>query len=362
MAAIKDAFSPALVAALAGELERAWPGLDAPALVADASDGLEVLELKARMLHVTAALDRHLPADLDELEGVVRGALRSPGFDGWMTVPVGYLVAERGIDAPDVALPLLAALTGRFSSEWSVRPFIARHPEEAFAWFGRWTADPDEHVRRLASEGCRPRLPWATRVPALIRDPAPVLGVLDRLVDDPSEYVRRSVANNLNDISKDHPGLALETAARWRGAGGAGAAWVVRHGLRTLATAGDAAALGLLGYDASAPVALEGMAVSPSAPSIGERALITARLRTDAPTPVVVHYLVHHAGANGMRGPRPFLMARRTLEAGEEVELRRRHTFAQRSVRRLYPGRHRVEIQVNGRVLGGVDVELREPT
>lgn len=361
MAAIKDVFSPALVAALAGELSRAWPELDAEAFAADAADGLAELELKGRMLHVTAALDRHLPADLDELVRVIRGALVSPEFDSWMTVPVTYLVAERGIDAPDVALPLLADMTGRFSSEWAVRPFIERDPATAFAWFRRWTGDPDPDVRRLASEGCRPRLPWAPRVGLLVADPAPVIAVLDRLVGDPSEYVRRSVANNLNDIAKDHPGLALDTAARWSAEDRPGAGWVVRRGLRTLATAGDARALAILGYDGAAEVALEELAVTPADPAIGTAALVRARLRAEADTPVVVHYLVHHAGASGMRAPRAFALARRTLAAGVPTEVTRRHTFAQRSVRRLYPGAHRVEIQVNGRVLGGVDITLRDP-
>ena len=360
MAAIKDAFSPALVAALADELRRAWPGFDGDAFTADAVDGLAELELKGRMLHLTGALDRHLPPGFADLEPVIRGALASPSFDGWMTVPVTYLIAERGIDVPDAALPLLADMTGRFTSEWAVRPFIARDPDTAFAWFRRWTARPDVNVRRLASEGCRPRLPWAPRTPILVEDPGPVVDILERLVDDPSEYVRRSVANNLNDIARDHPGLALEVAARWGARGDPRVAWVVRRGLRSLATAGDPTALGILGYDGAAPVALEGLVVTPADPAIGDAAEIAFLLRAERPTPVVIHYLVHHAGANGMRAPRAFAVGRRTLAAGAAEAFRRRHTFAQRSVRRLYPGPHRVEIQVNGRVLGGVDMELRE--
>jgi hypothetical protein len=135
---------------------------------------------------------------------------------------------------------------------------------------------------------------------------------------------------------------------------------VVRRGLRTLATAGDPAALALLGYDGAAAVALDDLTVAPADPAIGDAALIAVRLTAERDTPVVVHYLVHHAGANGMRAPRAFALARRTLTAGVPTEVTRRHTFAHRSVRRLYPGRHRVEIQVNGRVLGGVDITLRD--
>lgn len=361
MAAIKDVFSPGLVAALAAELHEAWPDLDVEAFREEACDGLADRELKARMLHLTAALDHHLPPGFADLEGVIRRALASASFDSWMTVPVTYLIAERGIEEPDRALPLLADMTGRFTSEWAVRPFIDRDPATAFGWLSRWTADPDEQVRRLASEGSRPRLPWAPRLARLIDDPTPVVDILDRLFADPSEYVRRSVANNLNDIAKDHPRLALQVAERWSATGDPRAAWVVRRGLRTLASAGDPEALRLLGYDEAAPVALEHLAVAPARLAIGGSVEITFALRAEAaPTPVVVHYLVHHAGARGVRAPRAFALARRTLTDDRSEAFRRRHTFAQRSVRRLYPGAHRVEIQVNGRVLGGVEVELIE--
>jgi len=360
MAAIKDVFSAPLVADLAAELETAWPAFDVAGFSDDALDGLDALELKARIAHITTALDRHLPPDFTDLEGVLRGALESPGFDGWMTVPVSDLIAVRGIGVPDRAMPLLADMTGRFSCEWAVRPFIARDPGTAVAWLTRWTGDPDAHVRRLASEGCRPRLPWATRLTALIDDPTPVIAVLDRLIGDPSEYVRRSVANNLNDITKDHPDLAKEVARRWSADGDPGTAWIVRRGLRSLASAGDPEALALLGYDEAAPVTLEHLVVSPSRIAVGESVEITFALRAQAPTPVVVQYLVHHAGARGARAPRAFALARRTLGDRDPIAFRRRHAFAERSIRRLYPGPHRVEIQVNGRVLGGVDVELLE--
>jgi 3-methyladenine DNA glycosylase AlkC len=155
-----------------------------------------------------------------------------------MTLPCGYHVAAHGIDTPDRALPTLAALSPRFSSEWPTRSFIERHPDTTFEYLHRWAGDPDEHIRRLVSEGTRPRLPWAPLLRGLIADPTPSVALLDRLHDDPSEYVRRSVANHLNDISRDHPDLAVTMARRWAATGSDRTAWVIRHGVRTVTKLG----------------------------------------------------------------------------------------------------------------------------
>jgi 3-methyladenine DNA glycosylase AlkC len=179
----------------------------------------------------------------------------------------GGLVARAGIDRPEVTLPLLAGLTPRWSSEGAVRPFIQRHPDLTYEHLHRWVADRDEHVRRLVSEGTRPRLPWASQLRQLMADPTPNIELLDRL-DDPSEYVRRSVANHLNVISKDHPDLAVDLARRWLPRGD-GAAWAVRHGLRTLVKRGDPTALELLGVTPSASIRLTALAANPDRAPVG---------------------------------------------------------------------------------------------
>ncbi len=362
MADFKDEISPAAVRALADELAAAWPGFPAAAFVADSCAGLEELELMARVRHVARALGRHLPADFAVAAGVLDAALASPAFTSWITLPCGFFVAQCGIEQPDVALPLLARLSPRFSSEGPVRPFIERYPDLTMTYLREWARDPDDHVRRLASETCRPRLPWSPRLEQFVRDPAPVIDLLDLLRDDPSEYVRRSVANNLNDISKDHPALAVATARRWLDAGGEEAAEVARHGLRSLVKKGDADALALLGYDRAAAVTLESLHVEPSRVPIGGAVELTFALTAAAgPTPVVIDYLVHHAGARGRREGKVFKLTTRTLEAGKTARFRRRHVFREVTVRKLYPGAHRIEVQVNGTVLGGVEVELVEP-
>jgi 3-methyladenine DNA glycosylase AlkC len=355
----KDEFSPGLVAALATELHRAWPDFPVRRFTREAGTGLDPLALLQRVRHIATALAKALPAEFPAAAAVLEKATDSPSLTGWMTLPCGTFVAECGIDLPDVALPLLARLTPRFSSEGPVRPFIERHPDVTFAYLRRWVLDPDEHVRRLVSEGTRPRLPWAGRLRALIADPGPTIPLLDALVDDPSAYVRRSVANHLNDIAKDHPAVALDCARRWLATGSDRAARVVRHGLRTLVKRGDPAALALLGFDHGAAVSLEALAVTPARLPVGGEVTIAFTLSArDGPARTVVDYVVHYAGARGARRPKVFKLTTRTLRPDRPQSFVRRHRFREVSVRKIYPGTHRIEVQVNGRVLGGVDVEV----
>jgi len=364
MADFKDEISPQLIGALADELVRAWPEFPAAAFAGAAGEGLEGLELMARVHHVAAVLGRHLPGDFAAAAGVLDAALASPSFTSWMTLPCGFFATEYGSEQPELALPLLARLSPRFSSEGPVRPFIERYPDLTMGFVREWARDADDRVRRLASETTRPRLPWAPRLELFVRDPSPVIELLDVLRDDPSEYVRRSVANSLNDISKDHPELAVATARRWQDAGGDHVQDVVRHGLRTLVKKGDPDALAVLGYERSAPVRLQELVVTPPQVAIGGGVELSFTLVAEGrPTPVVVDYLVYHAGARGARAARAakvFKLTTRTLEPGKPQRIRRRHVFREVTVRRLYPGVQRIEVQVNGRVLGGADVELVE--
>lgn len=357
---LKDEFSPDLVRALAAELSGAWPDFPTNSFVRQCTTGLADLALLQRVHHIRAAMAKALPADFAAAARILDKAVDSSALTGWMTMPCGYFVAAEGLDHPDVALPLLARLTPRWSSEGPIRPFIERHPQLTFTYLRRWVDDADEHVRRLVSEGTRPRLPWAPQLRGLIADPSPAIALLDRLFADPSDYVRRSVANHLNDIAKDHPGLALETARRWQAGGDPRAAWVVRHGLRTLIKHGNPQALALLGFDHTETVRLEALTITPASIPVGGEALIEFTLSTnDAPVRAAIDYLVHYAGARGPRKPKVFKLTTRTIEPGRPQRIGRRHRFADVSIRTIHPGTHRIEIQVNGVILGGASVEIQ---
>ncbi len=359
MATFKDEIGADLVRRLAAELAAAWPAFPRQRFQRGITRELEPLGLLARVDVVADRLARTLPERFAAAAGVLWRALESPTFTGWMTLPCGTHVARRGIRHPDVALPLLAGLTPRWSSEGPIRPFIERHPEITYEHLRRWTTDDDEHVRRLVSEGTRPRLPWAPQLRGLIADPSPNLPLLEALVDDPSASVRRSVANHLNDISKDHPDLAVDLAGRWRHRGD-GTAWVIRHGLRTLVKRGDPNALDLLGVRPDADVRLRDLTVDRDRIRIGDTIALTFTLELAAgpPADAVIDYRVHYAGVRGAKAPKVFKLTRRHLESGEPVTLTRRHRFDHVSIRRIHPGTHTIDVQVNGRVLGSVSFDV----
>ncbi|HMO00384.1 MAG TPA: hypothetical protein PKD59_13305 [Miltoncostaeaceae bacterium] len=355
MGDLKHEISPALVRELARLMAGAWHGFPADRLVR-AGAGLEPLELMARNAHVAAALGACMPADFAEAADVMRRALAAPELDGWIALPCVTWVPEAGIDDPATALPLLAALTPRFSAEWAVRPFLVRHPEITWAHLDRWSRDPDEHVRRLVSEGTRPRLPWTSRLRLDADGTARAAALLGRLADDPSAYVRRSVGNHLNDISRDDPDRAVALARRWRG--GEHGDEVVRRGMRTLVAAGDPAALGVLGLDAE--IRLEAFDVSPARIPLGGTVDVAAAFAAPPGTAVVAHLLVHYRGP--ARPPKPFAFARGEVPAGGVLTVRRRHAFRTVSIRTVRPGPHRMVLQVNGRRLAEADVEVvRQP-
>jgi 3-methyladenine DNA glycosylase AlkC len=355
---LKNYISTELAEQLASELRSAWPAFDDERFAAGLGAELRPLELMDRAGLLANRLSELLPHEFGDAASVLWRALESDTFTGWMILPCTRYVSVAGITYPELALPLLAGLTPRLSSEFAVRPFIEHHADVAYAHFRRWASDPDEHVRRLVSEGTRPRLPWASRLRGLMADPSPNIELLDRLAGDPSEYVRRSVANHLNDISKDHPDLAVDIARRWMQQGHT---WVVRHGLRSLVKTGDRDALALLGVATDARIRLTDLRIEPGTVTIGDEITLEFVLELDdaAPVEAIVDYRVHYAGANGARRPRVFKLARRTLEPGMPETFNRRHALKPVSIRRIYPGRHTVDIWVNGKVLGSADADVR---
>jgi 3-methyladenine DNA glycosylase AlkC len=360
MPPFKDHVSPASVRRLGEVLAAGDHRFDARRFAEEASRGLDRLELKARVAQVAGVLARHLPDDFASAAGVVLRTVPTSDLTMWEAWPVTDWVAGAGIDTPAAALEVLAAITARASGEFAIRPFIGRCPDLTFETLLRWTAHPDEEVRRLVSEGSRPRLPWAPRVDLLDAEPRWAVPVLDLLLEDPSPYVRRSVANHLNDISKVDPDGALDVAGRWAADGGTHVPAVLRHGLRTLVKAGDPRALSLVGADAGARIEVRDFTVVTTTVHLGGelvwRCLLTAH--HTGPAVAVVDYVVHFAGARGVHRRKVFKLRTMRREPGRPVEVVRRHGVVPVTTRRYHPGRHRVEVQVNGRVLDGGDFDL----
>lgn len=361
----KNLINAGLVRACGQHLRRAWPGFDRRAFEARALPGLDGLEMKARAMHVADALEATLPGDFDRAAGIIEAALAPPATDdrlafattdaglaGWIGWPLGEFIARRGQAEPERALSALRELTQRFTSEFAVRPFLVRHFALTMHRLQDWSGDPSPHVRRWTSEGSRPRLPWGLQVKALVADPSPTLPLLRALQDDPSEYVRRSVANHLNDIARDHPGLVAGWLEQHLPGASPERQALLRHASRTLVKRGDPrtlAAWGLgQGFRGEAT-----LAVSPRRAAVGEAVALAVSLASssDRAQSLVVDYVVHHVRANGGSSPKVFKGWRLELGPGESRVLRKSHSLRPVTTRRYYPGRHRVELQVNGRVL-----------
>ncbi len=375
----KNLINRRTVADAGTHLARVWPEFDRARFEGLAGDGLEKLELKARALQIAAALATTLPTDFAHACDLVEIALAPPvpidadgepaeqsakeresGLSGIVIWSLGEFVAARGLHDVRRALACLHALTQRSTAEFAIRPFIQRTPDIVFRTLEKWVHDPSPHVRRLVSEGSRPRLPWGLRLQSLVTDPAPTLPLLRALQDDPSAYVRRSVANHLNDIAKDHADLV--------------AAWVrehlvdapptrvalLRHASRTLIKQGHPATLEAWGLGRS----LRGTAalsVSPPSVRIGQSIGLKLRLESTAPVPqpLVVDYAVHHVRANGTSSPRVFKGWKLTLAPGETRDLAKQHSLRPVTTRRLHPGLHRIDLLINGQVVAHHDFTLR---
>lgn len=337
-----------------------------PDALGKALAGLPGTSLSERALALRDALLADLPGGYREFAAVVTRALDDPAFTGWLIWPVSEAVAvlatSVGGDGTrfEDGLALLARLTGRLTGEFALRTFLDADLDRTLAVVACWTANPDEHVRRLASEGTRPRLPWARRVRTLLARPEATVGVLDALYRDPAEYVRRSVANHLNDLSRADPALVTGTARRWLAEPDAHTASVVRHGLRTLVKAGDPAALELLGFGVPTDVEVTGFGlVDPAVPVGGDlRFGFTLTNRGGEPITLAVDYVIHHRKANGTLAPKVFKLCTRTLAPGAGAVVTRTHSFRPISTRRYHPGGHALELQVNGSRRGRLDFTL----
>jgi len=363
---LKHKLDRPLLEQLAQRLQALEPGFPVGAFVEQTAAQLPALEFKARNWLIAAQLRAYLPGDyataLRLLLGLVQGC-RSQAIEDarlrLMALPV--FIERYGLQAPEVSLRAMPILTRTVSCEFALRPFLERYPQQTLAWLGHWLRDESEHVRRLVSEGTRPRLPWAAQLPAFIADPAPTLALLEQLKDDPSLYVRRSVANHLNDIGKDHPQLLVERMAIWRDDAPSGRLWLIRHALRSLLKQGDAGALAILGF-AAPRVSLQALELAPEL-EFGQalRFAFSLQSNSDKPQRLMVDYVLQLRKANGKLAPTVFKLKQLELPAGGRVRLEKAHVIRPVSSRRYYAGGQRLEIQVNGQRLGGRDFLLLMP-
>ena len=378
--AFKHLINAHTVAHAARHITSVWPGFDHRRFVTIATANLDGLAFKARAMQWADALEQCLPTEFDAAAGVIEAslapalamddkgepiglanALGDKGLSGWALWGTAEFVARRGMQDVPRALLCLHAITQRFTAEFAIRPFIARHPEQVYPVLTQWTQDPSAHVRRLVSEGARPRLPWGLRLQALVADPSPSWPLVRALQDDTSAYVRRSVANHLNDIAKDHPDQVAQWVTRHLQGASASRRALLKHASRSLVKQGHPPTLAAWGLGSG----FQGQAdfkLSSDHARIGESLTLQTMLRStsDQAQQLVIDYAVHHVRANGSTSPKVFKGWTLTLGPGEQRQLEKRHSLRPVTTRQLYPGHHRVGLHINGQEVASTVFDLSD--
>ena len=361
-------FNRESVELFASYMHAAYPRFNKVAYVREALDAFPTLELKERITYMAELLETHLPRDYERAIEVILKALPAPldpsktdnDFGSFIFAPIGEYIARNGNRKEHAALSLMALeeVTQRFSMEDAIRTFINEHPKETLAVLKKWSRHKHYHVRRLASEGTRPLLPWSKRITL---ESAKAIQLLDVLYMDKTRYVTRSVANHINDISKKEPALAIETLARWEKEGKqdqAEFAWMVRHSLRTLIKRGHKEAFVLLGHKSEPDVVVERFSVKRASQKIapGEVLTFSFGIRAQKDESIIADYSIDFVKANGKTKGKTFKIKKLHLKAGEAVTIEKNHKFVKDATTfTLYPGKHSITLLINGSPMGKKD-------
>lgn len=361
--ALKDSFDRRYVENVAAAGAAAWRGFDSSDFISAVMHDLSSLELKDRINLIADALRARLPEVFpDALEAVIAmaEAISAPTLadeaawgSGWAW-PMCSVVERHGIEHPGESLAAMEELTKAFSCEFAIRPFLDHHFEQTIEKCREWLTHSHPAVRRLPSEGTRPYLPWGTRVAALLDDPGIGISLITELRHDPNDVVRRSVANHLNDIAREHPDRVATIAAEWLTEPPTDAA-MVRHALRGLVKKGHPGAMSALGFTTEAAIDAARFTVEPAEVRLGDSITLAATIESSASANrdqrLVVDFVVHHVNARGDTSPKVFKWTTIDLPAGGTVQLEKRRLIKTASTRRYHRGVHRVELQVAGEVV-----------
>lgn len=358
---LKNYFGEEIPRRIAGMIAAVHPSFPIKPFLRDVARGYAALELMQRGKRIAECLQQHLPADYEQALRILLASIDVPlppsttggPISSFLYLPHVTFVARYGLEHFDISMQAQYLLTQRFTAEFSIRPFLERYPEQTLALLHTWTSDPSPHVRRLVSEGTRPRLPWASRLREFQRNPAPVLELLERLKDDPELYVRRSVANNLNDIGKDHPELLFATAQHWLQDASEERRWLVQHALRSSVKRGEAGALAALGFGKPALLEVQNPSLLPRRPAIGTAVSVVFTLHNPGKRlqRALVDFRIHFVKANGESRPKVFKLKEVELSPGASLTLGKKISLAVQTTRKPYPGRHQVDAVINGKVV-----------
>jgi 3-methyladenine DNA glycosylase AlkC len=359
--ALKEWFNAERYRWFASELSTLVPRFDKARFLELTLPGLPDRSLLQRLRRTSEAMRATLPQNYAKALAVLEKL--APRFEhNFVSLVLPDFVGLYGHDDFDRSMDALAFFTRFGSAEFAIREFLKRDLARTLAVMERWSRDENEHVRRLASEGCRPRLPWSFRLPALIADPSPVAPILENLRADPALYVRKSVANHLNDITKDHPDWTLATLRRWT-TKNPHTAWIARRALRTLIKAGHPEALALFGVKTNAAVRIENFLLARDRITLGERLTFSFEVVSTSAQPqrIVADYAIHYVKKSRELSRKVFKLAEFDLPARGRVSVKKSQLLQNFTTRVHYAGQHRLELLLNGRSLSETPFHLRLP-
>lgn len=359
---IKNMYNCESLHNLARDLQSACQSFQADAFLKEIMDeNWDSLELKDRINHIAVKLGKYLPQDYSEAISVIDKV--AANYGNWKTgfgffFPTFVEIYGQDESNWDISMGALERYTEYASAEFAVRVFIIKHEERMMAQMRAWSRHESEFVRRLSCEGCRPALPWAQALNSFKKDPGPILPILEQLKTDPSESVRRSVANNLNDISKTHPDLVAGIAKEWYGKN-KDTDWIVKHGCRTLLKKGNQDVLAIFGYHDDTPIEMNDFALAEEVVSIGREIYFSFTISSNSEAKVRLEYGIDYVKSNGKRNRKIFKISEVTLKEKEKKSYTKKHSFADVSVRKHYPGIHSITLMINGVERDKLDFELK---
>ena len=353
---LKDIFTKEMIDYLAQNIKTVYPDFKMNAFIHEVFLGFDELSFSERAQHIALRLYDHLPKNylvaIDIIEkslGPVIEEEELEGYDCFYVMPLGIYVKEYGLDEFDRSMMALKEMTMRFSSEWPIRSFIQKDEKRVLDFLRIWAKDENCHIRRLVSEGTRPRLPWGMRLQKYVKDPSTVLKLLESLKNEPTRLVQRSIANSLNDIAKDHPSHVTDFLNRWKKEKVKDIHWIVSHACRSLIKEGNLEAMKLMGYKADVKIKELTLVLHQEQINLGETLEFTLCFELEEKSSLIIDYILYFKKANGSLKAKVFKISSKSFAEGK-VKIRKKHLLKKITTRQYYEGVQAIALQINGKV------------
>jgi len=364
----REVFNASVVNELGINIQKTWPHFPKDKFYNEINSKINELNFGARSSLIADTLKKYLPNEFPTAAQILIDSLgpepktdELTGFDGFIIMPQCLFISRYGLEHYDISIKALYEMTKRFTAEGDIRFFLEKYHEKTLKFIHELTHDKSPFARRLASEGTRPRLPLAPRIPQLQKDPSLIIEILEKLKEDPNLMVRRSVANNLNDISKDNPDIVITTLKRWKKINNKGTQWIISHALRTLLKDGHPDALKLMGYEPNINIIVSEIKFNSKEIKIGDDLIFefTVTSNENKSCKLMIDYVIHFMKKNGKQAPKVFKAAKKTLGPRETITIEKKQSFKKINTRPYYSGKHSLEIQINGKKYVKTDFTLK---